>query len=187
MLERHTGPVSVVNSDLRVQRIPIELERGSDVGGRLLRRHQCVGRKDQVCAARTQLETSVTALTSSSLLADGTTAIKSAVDQVQTDLNTLSAAAKDDYRPQVDAVQVDLQRLQTTVSNLGDGNLAENLTALVRRSPPWAPPQRTCSRSSRQPAVPDARLRNHDHVGTFGLHQQAVVAHTDPGDDLPER
>lgn len=86
--------------------------------------------KEAACAARTQLQTSVDTLTSSSLLTSGTTAIKAAVDQVQTDLNSLAAAAKDDYRPQIDAVQSDLKQLQTSVSALGSGNVSENLTAL---------------------------------------------------------
>ncbi len=86
--------------------------------------------KEQVCAARSQLQTSVTALTSTSLLSEGTTAIKAAVDQVQTDLNSLSAAAQQDYRPQVDAMQSALQQLQAAAGALGNGNTADNLTAL---------------------------------------------------------
>ncbi len=89
-----------------------------------------VADKEQVCAARDDLQSSVAALTSTSLLSGGTTAIKAAVDQVQTDLDALSAAAKDDYGPQLDATQSALQQLQATVSALGDGQTADNLTAL---------------------------------------------------------
>jgi hypothetical protein len=86
--------------------------------------------KEQVCQARDQLKTSVAALTKPSLLVGGTTAIKAAIDQIQTDLTALKAAAKQDYGPQVDAVQTDLQQLQTTVGNLGAGDLAKNLPAV---------------------------------------------------------
>ena len=86
--------------------------------------------KEQVCAARNDLQSSVAALTSTSLLSGGTTAIKAAVDQVQTDLDALSAAAKNDYGPQVDATQSALKQLQTAVSAMGDGNTADYLTAL---------------------------------------------------------
>ena len=87
--------------------------------------------KQQVCQARDQLKTSVTALTSPSLLAGGTTAIKAAVDKVQTDLSALKVAAKGDYQPQVTAVQTSLQQLQTAVGNLGAGDLAKNLPAVA--------------------------------------------------------
>ena len=57
--------------------------------------------KEAVCQARDQLKTSITALTKPTLLTGGSAAIKTAVDQVQTDLDALKAAAKTDYQPQV--------------------------------------------------------------------------------------
>ena len=77
--------------------------------------------KQQVCQARDQLTTSIAALTTSSLLTGGTAAIKAAVDQVQTDLNAVAAAGKQDYQPQVTTLQSSLQQLQTAVGNLGSG------------------------------------------------------------------
>ena len=64
------------------------------------------------------------------LLASGTVAIKAAVDQVQTDLDSLATAAKDDYRPQVTAVKSALQQLKTATENLGDGNGSQSLMAV---------------------------------------------------------
>jgi len=86
--------------------------------------------KEQVCQARDQLQTSIDALTNPSLLAGGTTAIKSAVEQVQTDLTALGAAAKDDYKPQVTALQTSLQQLETAVGDLGNGDLTKNLQTI---------------------------------------------------------
>lgn len=83
--------------------------------------------KEQVCQARDQLKTSINALANPSLLLGGTSAIASAVDQVQTDLTALSAAAKDDYKPQTTAVQTSLQQLQTAVGDLGNGDMTKNL------------------------------------------------------------
>lgn len=87
--------------------------------------------KEQVCQARDQLQTSIAALTSSSLLKGGTTAIKAAVDQVQTDLNAVTAAGKQDYQPQVTALQSSLQQLKTAVGTLGDGSASGSLAAVA--------------------------------------------------------
>ena len=86
--------------------------------------------KEQLCQARDQLKTSMEALTNPILLTGGADAIKGAVDTVRTDLNAVVAAGKEDYQPQVDAVQSSLQQLQTAVGNLGSGNLAQNLQAV---------------------------------------------------------
>ena len=83
--------------------------------------------KEQVCQARDQLKTSVTALTKPALLTGGSSAIKAAVDQVQTDLDALKAAAKTDYQPQIDALQASVKDLQTAAGNLGNGSVSQNL------------------------------------------------------------
>jgi len=54
--------------------------------------------KEQICQARDQLRTSISALTDQTLLAAGTTAIKASVDQVQTDLDAVKAAGRQDYQ-----------------------------------------------------------------------------------------
>ena len=86
--------------------------------------------KEQVCQARDQLKTSISALTNPALLVGGADAIKAAVTQVQTDLGGVVAAGKQDYEPQVTAVQSSLDALQTAVGNLGNGNVTQNIQAV---------------------------------------------------------
>jgi ABC-type Fe3+-hydroxamate transport system substrate-binding protein len=86
--------------------------------------------KEQVCQARDQLKTSISALTNPTLLVGGADAIKAAVTQVQTDLGGIVAAGKQDYEPQVTAVQSSLDQLQTAVGNLGNGNVTQNIQAV---------------------------------------------------------
>ena len=86
--------------------------------------------KEQVCQARDQLKTSISALTNPTLLVGGADAIKAAVTQVQTDLGGVVAAGKQDYEPQVTAVQSSLDALQTAVGNLGNGNVTQNIQAV---------------------------------------------------------
>ena len=83
--------------------------------------------KQDVCQARDQLKTSVTALTKPVLLTGGSSAIKAAVDQVQTDVTALKAAAKTDYQPQIDALQASVKELETAAGDLGNGNVSQNL------------------------------------------------------------
>ncbi len=86
--------------------------------------------KEQICQARDELRTSITALTDQGLLTAGTTAIKASVDQVQTNFDAVKTAAKDDYHSQVTDLQDALQQLQTAVGNLGTGDAAANLLAV---------------------------------------------------------
>jgi alanyl-tRNA synthetase len=86
--------------------------------------------KEQICQARDELKSSITALTDQSLLAAGTTAIKASVDQVQTSFEAVKTAAKDDYHSQVTDLQDALQQLQTAVGSLGSGDAASNLLAV---------------------------------------------------------
>jgi len=86
--------------------------------------------KEEICGARDQLKTSVTALTNPTMLVGGADAIKAAVCQVQTDLNAVVAAGKQDYEPQVTAMQSSLDQLQTAVGNLGNGSVTQNMQAV---------------------------------------------------------
>jgi hypothetical protein len=86
--------------------------------------------KEDICQARDQLRTSITDLTNTQVVAGGTNAIKAAVGQVQTALDAVKAAAKDDYQAQVTAVQSALQDLQAAVANLGSGDATNNLRAV---------------------------------------------------------
>ena len=86
--------------------------------------------KEQVCAARDQLEASVSGLVDPDLLTEGTDGIRDAVDQVADDVQELRAAAGDDYGPQVEALQTDLEDLQNAVTELGAGGVGEGLAAV---------------------------------------------------------
>ena len=87
--------------------------------------------KEQVCEARDRLKTSIAALTSTSVLRGGTTGLKAAVDQVQTDVTALAAAGAQDYQPQIAALKSALQQLQTAVSGLGNGGGSGGVTAVA--------------------------------------------------------
>ncbi len=86
--------------------------------------------KQQVCQARDQLNSSLSALTNPILLTQGTSNIKAAIDKVQSNLTTLSKAAQQDYKPQVDAMQSSLTQLRTAVGNVGTSNAAQSLPAV---------------------------------------------------------
>jgi len=86
--------------------------------------------KEQICAARDGLKTSVAALTNASLLTGGTNGIKAAVAQVQTDLAAVKTAGAQTYATEVDAMQSAVDQLQTAAGELGNGNAAENLQSV---------------------------------------------------------
>jgi hypothetical protein len=86
--------------------------------------------KQAICQARDQLKTSVSALTDPSLLTKGATGIAAAVSQVKTDLGALKTAAKQDYQPRIEALQTSVDDLQTAAGNLGNGDVAQNMTAI---------------------------------------------------------
>lgn len=87
--------------------------------------------KQQLCQARDDLRTSVTALTDPTLLTQGATAIGAAVDNVQTNLDSPTTAAKPELKPQLNAMQSALRQLQTSVANVGNGNVVQNLQNLA--------------------------------------------------------
>jgi hypothetical protein len=86
--------------------------------------------KVQVCQARDQLKSSLAALTNPSVLTGGKSGIQSAIAKVQSNLTALSTAAKQDYKPQVDAMQTSLNQLRTTVGNLNDNDFSQNLQSV---------------------------------------------------------
>jgi len=86
--------------------------------------------KEEICQARDQLKTSITALTKPALLLGGTDAIKAAVSQVQTDVSAMATAGKREYAPQVNALQTSVESLETAVGNLGSGSVATNMQAV---------------------------------------------------------
>ncbi|MGS0687570.1 hypothetical protein ACVBEQ_20835 [Nakamurella sp. GG22] len=86
--------------------------------------------KEDVCQARDQLSASINALTDSALLTGGAAGIQAAVGEVQTSLTALVAAGKDDYGPQLDALQTALDQVQTAVGEVGNGNAATGLVGI---------------------------------------------------------
>jgi len=86
--------------------------------------------KEQVCAARDELKTSVAALTSVSLLTGGTSGIQAAVGQVQTDLTAVKTAGQQTYGTEVDAMQSAVDGLKTAAGKLGSGDAAGNLQSV---------------------------------------------------------
>jgi len=87
--------------------------------------------KDAVCAARTDLEKSVSKLTNPATLIGGRSAITDATDDVKDSLNALEKAAGDDLKPQVTATKSAVSDLQTAVGNLGSGFITSNLTQIA--------------------------------------------------------
>jgi hypothetical protein len=86
--------------------------------------------QDAVCSAKSELATSVKALADPTLLTGGKSGITAAVDTVKQNLDTLSAAAKADLQPDVDAMKSALTQLKASVSSLGDGAVGTGLTAV---------------------------------------------------------
>jgi hypothetical protein len=83
--------------------------------------------RDAVCAARDDLEQSVSNLADPDVLTGGRSAIDDAADAVQDDLDALESAARQDLRPQVDAVKESFDDLKTAVGKVGDGKLSDDL------------------------------------------------------------
>lgn len=86
--------------------------------------------KEDVCQARDQLSASINGLTDPALLTGGTAGIQAAVGEVQSSLTALVAAGKDDYGPQLDALQAALDQVQTAVGDVGNGNAAAGLVGI---------------------------------------------------------
>ena len=86
--------------------------------------------KEDICQARDQLSASINGLTDPALLTGGTAGIQAAVGEVQSSLTALVAAGKDDYAPQIEALQTALDQVQTAVGDVGDGNAAAGLVAI---------------------------------------------------------
>ena len=86
--------------------------------------------KQPVCAARANLQQSVTALANPSLLTGGKSAIQSALDTVKTNLDAVSSSAQQVYKPQVEAVKSAVSDLETALSKLGNGSPTQNLQAI---------------------------------------------------------
>ncbi len=86
--------------------------------------------KAAVCTARASLKDSVQALANPAVLTGGKSGVQSALDTVKTNLDAVSSAAGDTYKPQVEAVKSAVSGLQTAVSNIGSGSPTQTLQAV---------------------------------------------------------
>jgi hypothetical protein len=73
-----------------------------------------------VCAARGQLESSVASLRGIDLATAGADGLKTAVQQVRQDLDTVGGAASAAYQPTIAALRASVATLSSTVSGLTD-------------------------------------------------------------------
>lgn len=86
--------------------------------------------QEQYCNAGESLRTSLSALTSLDLIAEGTDGLESAVDQVKDDLDDLQDAASDAASDEVDAFDDAVDALDSAISDLGGDLTADNATAV---------------------------------------------------------
>ena len=74
------------------------------------------------CAEATALEESVTALTEVSPVNDGLDALKSAVTEVQTDLDATLSAVSSELKPSVDQVEASFDDLRSILEGISDAD-----------------------------------------------------------------
>lgn len=86
--------------------------------------------QERYCNAGESLATSLSALTSLDLIAEGTDGLESAVDQVQDDLDDLQDAASDAAADEVDALDQAVDALDSAISDLGGDLTADNASAV---------------------------------------------------------
>ena len=87
--------------------------------------------KEEVCEARDDLKTSITALTDTKLLASGTEGIKAAVADVKASLSAFVGAGKESYKPEVDSLQSAIGGLETALDNLGTSTAGGEIASIT--------------------------------------------------------
>lgn len=86
--------------------------------------------QDRYCAAGEELGSSLGALTDLDLIAEGTSGLESAVQQVQDDVSELRDAATDATSDDVDALNDAIGTLESASSDLGGDLTSENAAAV---------------------------------------------------------
>lgn len=86
--------------------------------------------QEQYCEAGSALRSSIEALTSVNLIADGTSGLQDALDAVRDDLGDLADAADSAVESEVDTLRDSVSALQTSVGDLSGDISAENASAL---------------------------------------------------------
>jgi uncharacterized phage infection (PIP) family protein YhgE len=88
--------------------------------------------QETFCADATQLRTSLGALGSLDLIADGTNALTTGIETVRTDFDTLKVSAKDNAKAELDALDAALGDLESGLAALGSGDITvESATGLL--------------------------------------------------------
>ena len=104
-----------------------------------------------MCAARDDLQTSITDLKDVNIVAGGTSSLQAAITKVKDNLTTLKSAAGDELQPEVTAAQDALTELQSALKDVSSGGVAAVVTAAAKvASTGGAAPDR--------PAGPEVRL-----------------------------
>ena len=86
----------------------------------------------EVCAARDDLQTSITDLKDVKIAAGGTSSLQAAITKVKDNLATLKSAAGDELQPQVTAAQDALTALQSALKDVGSGGVSAVVTAAAK-------------------------------------------------------
>ena len=86
----------------------------------------------EVCAARDELQTSITDLKDMNIVANGTSSLQAAITKVKDNLATLKSAAGDELQPQVTAAQDALTDLQSALKDVSSGGMAAVVTAAAK-------------------------------------------------------
>ena len=113
-----------------------------------------------VCADREALRESVDVLTNVDVVAEGTNGVTAAVSDVEDDLAALRSSAGDALEPQVQAVQDDLDELETAVDEIDSGGASAALAAVSE----LAARRRRCSIRWRLARVEHRRRRRRETV-----------------------
>jgi len=84
----------------------------------------------EVCAAKQDLQTSITDLKDVNIASSGTSGLQAAITTIKDNLSTLRSAAGDQLKPEIDTFQTSLDDLQTAIKNVSSGGVAAVVTAV---------------------------------------------------------
>ena len=84
----------------------------------------------EVCAAKEDLQTSITDLKDVNIASSGTSGLQSAITKIKDNLSTLRSAAGDQLKPEIDAFQTSLDDLQKAIENVSSGGVSAVATAV---------------------------------------------------------
>ena len=84
----------------------------------------------EVCAAKQDLQTSITDLKDVNIASSGTSGLQDAITKIKDNLSTLRSAAGDQLKPEIDAFQTSLDDLQTAIKNVSSGGVSAVVTAV---------------------------------------------------------